>query len=62
MSKIYLNPSGVLENLKNKIVEEVKNSEGIDNSELSSKLGIDTGLLDSLIRELSEEGKLKIYV
>ena len=62
MSKIYLNPSKTLEDLKNKIVEEVKNNEGIDNSELANKLQIDVSLLDSLLRELAEEGKVKIYV
>lgn len=65
MAKVYLTKDfggAKLEELKGKLLDFVKASEGISNEEIAKKVNVDITFVDALLAELSNEGKVRLYI
>lgn len=65
MTKVYLTQESggtELAKLKDNILKEVEKAEGITSEELATKLKIEQSFCDSLLAELSSEGKVRLYI
>lgn len=65
MTKVFLTKDAggaKLEELKAKLIDFVKANEGITNEEIATQAKVDVTLVDALLAELSNEGKVRLYV
>ena len=65
MTKVFLMPETggtKLEELKTKLIKFIKANEGITNEELATKAGVEVTFVDALLAELSNEGKVRLYI